>query len=170
MVERILIDTLNLRSRDFAVQWKDLIHKAPQLKHYNNMNDEALIEEGKLFSPLLSRALDRGTNRSLIGDFFVKLGKSHLKEGFPMSEVIYTINLIHKVIIEYLMTEFAPENPVRMYQAMGAMTRIAEFFLLSSFYITKGFLEETYMSMSSDDKISEDLLKKYFRDDFFFKE
>jgi hypothetical protein len=56
-----------------------------------------------------------------------------------------------------------------MYQAMGAMTRIAEFFMLGSFYIVKGFLEETYTSMNSHDQISEELLKKYFKDDFFFK-
>jgi hypothetical protein len=56
-----------------------------------------------------------------------------------------------------------------MYQAMGALTRVAEFFLLGSFYATKGFLEETYTSMSSSDKVSEELLKKYFKDDFFFK-
>ena len=169
MVDRTLIDTLNLRSQDFAIKWRNLIRKAQQLKHYNNMDDEALTEENRPFYPLLSRVLDRGLDRSLIGDFFVKLGKNRLKGGFPVSEVIYGINLTHQVVIEYLMTEFAPENSMRMYQAMGAMTRIAEFFLLGSFYITKGFLEETYTSMNSNDKISEELLKKYFKDDFFFK-
>jgi hypothetical protein len=67
------------------------------------------------------------------------------------------------------MSEYAPENPMRMYAAMGAMSRIAEFFMLGSFYMIKGFFEETYTSMKVDDKISEELLKKYFMDDFFFK-
>ena len=169
MVDRILIDTLNLKSHDFAIRWKNLIRKTPQLEHYNSMDDETLIEADKPFYPLLARALDRGLDRSLVGDFFVKLGKTRLREGFPVSEVIYAINLIHQVVIEYLMTEFAPENPMRMYQAMGAMTKIAEFFLLGGFYITKGFLEETYTRMSSHDEISDELLKKYFKDDFFFK-
>jgi hypothetical protein len=68
------------------------------------------------------------------------------------------------------MTEFAPENTMRMYQSMGALTKVAEFCLLGSFYISKGFLEATYTNMSSNDKISDELLKKYFRDDFFFKD
>jgi hypothetical protein len=57
-----------------------------------------------------------------------------------------------------------------MYQSMGALSQVAEFCLLGSFYITKGFLEETYTSMSVHDQVSEEILKKYLRDDFFFKQ
>jgi hypothetical protein len=52
---------------------------------------------------------------------------------------------------------------------MGATTTIAEFCLLGCYYITKGFLEETYTHMSNHDKVSEELLKKYFKDEFFFR-
>jgi hypothetical protein len=169
MIDGILIDTLNLRARDFALRWKNFVRKAPQLKQYNDIDDDALIELAQPFYRLLSQVLDRGLDRSLVGGFFVKLGKKRLNEGFPVSEVVYAINLAHQSVIEFLMTEYAPENPVRMYSAMGAMTRIAEFFMLGSFYMIKGFFEETYTSMSRRDNISEDLLKKYFSDDFFFK-
>jgi len=169
MIDRVLIDTLNLRSRDFSIRWKDSIRKNPQLKHYNKMDDAALIEADMQFYPLLARTLDRGLDRSLVGDFFVRLGKERMRNGFPISEVIFALNLLQKTIIEYFMTEFAPDNPMRMYQSMGALTKVAEFCLLGSFYVSKGFLEETYTSMSNHDKVSEELLKKYFKDDFFFK-
>ena len=165
----MLIDTLNLRSQDFAVRWKDSVRKNPQLKHYNALNDETLIKEDMPFYPLLGRTLDRGLDRSLVGGFFVKAGKERMRSGFPVSEITYALSLDHQVVIEYLMTEFAPENPVRMYQSMEVLTKVAEFCLLGSFYIAKGFLEETYTSMSISDKVSEELLKKYFKDDFFFK-
>ena len=169
MIDRMLIDTLNLKSRDFALRWKDSIRKSPQLKQFNAMDDSALIEADSRIYPLLARTLDRGLDRSLVGDFFVTLGKEYMRKGFPISEAIFALNLNQKTVIEYLMTEFAPENPMRMYQSMGALTQVAEFCLLGSFYISRGFLEETYTHMSSNDKVSEDLLKKYFKDDFFFK-
>ena len=169
MIDRVLIDTLNLRARDFAVRWKDAIRKNQQLKHFNEMDDNALIEADAKLYPLLARTLDRGLDRSLVGDFFVTQGKNYMQNGFPVSEAIFALNLNQKTIIEYMMTEFAPENPMRMYQSMGALTNVAEFCLLGSFYISKGFLEETYTSMSASDKVSEELLKKYFKDDFFFK-
>jgi hypothetical protein len=67
------------------------------------------------------------------------------------------------------MGEYAPESPLRMYQSMGIMTQAAEFFLLGCFYLTKGFLEATYTHMNYQDKVSKELLQKYFKDDFFFK-
>ena len=169
MVDHALIDDLTLKARDFALRWKNMVRKAQQLKHYNAMDDESLIESDQPIYPLLARTLDRGLDRSLVGGFFVTMGKDRMREGYPISEVIYALNLAQKVVIEYLMTEFAPENPMRMYQSMGALTQVAEFCLLGSFYISRGFLEETYTRMSSNDEVSEELLKKYFRDDFFFK-
>ena len=169
MVDHALIDNLNLKSRDFALRWKSMVRKANQLKHYNTLDDETLISANSALYPLLAKTLDRGWDRSLIGNHFVSLGKKRMQEGFPVSEVIYAINLTQKIIIEYIMTEFAPENPVRMYHSMGVVSRISEFFLLGCFYLTKGFLEAVYTNMSNHDSVSEELLKKYFRDDFFFK-
>ena len=169
MVDNILIDTLNIQSRDFAARWKALIRKSPQLKHYNSMSDEGLIEMNSQFYPILAKTLDRGLDRALVGDFFVRLGKTREKAAFPVSEVIYGLNLVQQVVINYMMTDFVIDSTVRMYQAMGLLNRVSEFFLLGCFYITKGFLEATYQEMSKNDKVSEELLKKYFKDDFFFK-
>ena len=170
MIDRVLIDTLNLRSRDFATRWKDLIRKSPQLRHYNKLSDSVLIEVDIPFYPLLARTLDRGLDSSILGEFFLSVGKRRQRDGFPISEVVFAVNLFQKTVIEYLMTEFAPENPMRMYQSMGALNRVAEFCMLGSFYICKGFLEETYTGMNVHDKASEELLKKYFKDEFVFHE
>jgi hypothetical protein len=67
------------------------------------------------------------------------------------------------------MTEFAPESPVKMYQSMGVISQVSEFFLLGCFYLTKGYLEAVYTKMNVHDSVEEELLKKYFKDDFFFK-
>jgi len=170
MIDRVLIDTLNLRARDFAVRWKDAIRKSPQLKHYNKMDDKTLIEADIPLYSLLARTLDRGLCPSVLGDFFITMGKRRMRDGFPVSEVIFALNLFQKTLIEYLMTEFAPENSMRMYQSMGALTRVAEFCLLGSYYVCKGFLDETYTAMNVHDKVSEELLKKYFKDEFFFND
>ena len=170
MVDHKFIDTLTLESRNFAVRWKNMVRKAQQLKHYNTLDDEALIEADAPIYPILAKIIDRGPDRSLMGNFFVTRGKIRLQDGFPISEIIYAVNLAEKVIIEYIMTEFAPESPAKMYQSMGIISQVSEFFLMGCFYITKGYLEAVYTQMNNHDKLSEGLLKKYFRDDFFFKQ
>ena len=169
MVDHALIDSLILKADDFAVRWKNLVRKAPQLKHYNTMSDEALVTADASLYPVLSKTLDRGLDRSLIGDYFVTKGKERMQEGYPVSEVIYAISLAERIVIEYVMTEFAPDSPVKMYQSMGIVSQVSEFFLLGCFYLTKGFLEAVYTKMNVHDAVKEELLKKYFRDDFFFK-
>ena len=169
MIDRVLIDTLNIRSRDFAIKWKDKLRAAPQLKHYHTMEDEDLIETGMPIFRQLSTALDRGLDNSRIEDFFIEKGRQRLHGEFPVSEVMYGLNASQKVVIEYIMTEFAPENSIRMYQSLGALTKVSEFFLLGSLYIIKGFLEETYTKMSKQDKTHLEMFRKYFKDDFFFK-
>jgi hypothetical protein len=146
------------------------IRNATHLKHYQELDDEAIIEAGSSIFPLLSYTLDRGLDRSRVGNYFVKLGKQRMQSGFPVSEVIYGLNMAQKVVIEFIMTEFAPENSMRMYQSLGALTTVSEFFLLGSLYVIKGFLEETYNKMSEHDKAAQKLFKKYFKDDFFFKD
>jgi hypothetical protein len=169
MVDSQLIDTLNLQAKEFASRWKERIRKSPQLKHYGIMEDDALVRMNSAFYPLLARTLDRGLDRALLGDFFVRVGKERMKDGFPISEVIYAVNLTQQTVISYIMTDFGVDNPMRMYQAMGILNQVAEFFLLGCFYLTKGFLESTYTNMKAKNAITEDILKQYFKDDFFFK-
>jgi hypothetical protein len=169
MVDHVLIDNLNLKARDFAVKWKNMVRKAPQLKHYNTLSDEELIEADAPLYPILSKALDRGHDHTLIGNYFANMGKKRMHGGYPVSEVIYAVSLAERIVIEYVMTEFAPESPIRMYQSMGAISQISEFFLQGCFYLTKGFLEAVYTTMNVHDSVEEALLKKYFKDDFFFK-
>ena len=169
MVDHTLIDDLNLKAKDFAAKWKNMVRKAPQLKEYNLVDDEALINTNKQVYSLLSKTLDRGFDRSLIGNFFVNLGKTRMEDGFPISEVIYSFNYAERIVIEYIMTEFAPENPVKMYQSMGILSKVSEFFIMGCFYLTKGYLEAVYTKMNVHDSVSEELLQKYFKDDFFIK-
>ena len=130
MVDRILIDDFNLKAKQFAAKWKNLVRKATHLKHYNTLSDEALIGINTGMYPLLSKTLDRGLDRSVTGGFFVNIGKTRMQEGYPLSEVIYAVSLAQDVTIEYIMTEFAPESPVKMYQSMDVVSKISEFFLL----------------------------------------
>jgi hypothetical protein len=170
VISRILIDSLKYKSHELAEFWKDWIRKSPQLKSYNELEDSALVGLNADFYPVLASALERGLDKNSLGAFFVHLGKDRMSAGFPLSELLYSLNLTQKVVIEYLLTECVMDNSMQMYQAVDVMTRISEFFLLGSFYLTKGFQEEMYVRLESKEALSEELLKRYFRDDFFFKD
>ena len=170
MVDQLLLNNLTKNANSFAARWKAMVRKAHQLKHYNTMDDQTLIEKNAPLYPVIAKLLDRGLDTTRLGTFCVKHAKAQLHEGYPLSEIIYSLNLSEKVLIDYITSEYAPENHVKMYMSIGAMARISEVFLLASFYITKGYLEEVYTNLLAGEGASEELLKKYLNDDFFFKQ
>ncbi len=160
---------LTYQSHSLAVVWKEKVRAAPQLKSYNTLSDDTLVEINSDFYISLARWFSKGRDTNALGAFFVSLGKNRQSKGFPISEVLYAMVIAERVVVEGIRSEIPMENSLQMYQAMDAMRRISEFFLLGSFYLTKGFMEETYLHLNAQESLPEEMLKRYFRDDFFFK-
>jgi hypothetical protein len=169
MVDRVLIDTLNFKAVQLAERWVRQIRKAEQLKHYNVLSDETLRQLNESVFPQLARFLEHGLDRKLLGEYGVAMGKAGVKHGFPLSEVVYGLRLSQQVVLEYIESEFVLDNPVALYQTLSLVPKVADFFVLSCFYINKGFQEATVENLSAVENIPKDLLIKYFKDDFFYK-
>jgi hypothetical protein len=169
MIDRILIDTLNFKIGPLSERWKNRIRAAQELKHYNALNDETLKMLNENIFPQLARFIEHGLDRSVLGDFFVKMGKLSVEYGFPLSETVYGLRLSQHIVMEYIENEFVLDNTVALYQTLSVLTKVADFFLLGCFYLNKGFQEATIEKMSVTDNISKKILAKYFKDDFFFK-
>ena len=169
MNDHVLIETFNFKAEAIAKRWKNLIRKEPQLKHYNSLSDEQLCGLNAPLYPQLARSIERGIDRKIIGSYFVRVGKERMRQGFPVSEVVFAYNLSQKTAVDFVSSEFVHDNPLALYQAFGAVEKVNEFFFLGCFYLIKGFLEQVYESMNTSHNVPEDLLKTYFKDDFFFK-
>ncbi|MDR3355938.1 MAG: hypothetical protein LBO04_01995 [Spirochaetaceae bacterium] len=169
MTDRILIETFNFKAETIARRWVALIRKEPQLRHYNSFSDEQLCALNTPLYPQLARSIERGIDRKLIGGYFVRTGKDRMRGGFPVSELVLAYCLSQKTVVDYISSEFVHDSPLALYQAFGAIGKINEFFFLGCFFMIKGFFEQVYEGMNNDHNISEDLLKTYFKDDFFFK-
>jgi len=169
VIDRELLDLLTYRNVPLASLWKDRVRSAAQLRHYHPLDDDTLVEMNADLYPVLARWFNKGKDTNALGAYFVNFGKARQTQGFPVSEVLYSMVLAEKVVVESMMSEGSLESSIQMYQAVDATMRISEFFLLGSFYLTKGFLEETYMHLNTTESVPEELLKRYFRDDFFFK-
>ncbi|MDR2842128.1 MAG: hypothetical protein LBV52_02885 [Spirochaetaceae bacterium] len=169
MMDRVLIDTLNFKSTILGMRWKDEVRKNTQLIHYNSLNDDLLTRIGAGIFPELANFVEHGLNRSVLGSYFVKMGKGSVHRGYPISETVYGLRIGQQIILEYMESEFVLDNPVALYQTISIIPRVADFFLLGCFYVNKGFQEATFANMSAHDGVSEKLLRKYFKDDFFFK-
>jgi hypothetical protein len=169
MIDQNFLDALNFKGEALGTRWRDQIRKAPQLRAYNAKSDTELLALTLPLYPKLARSLERGIDKNMLGAFFVKMGKDRMRQGYPLSETVFALNICRQIVIEYLESEVVMDNTVQLYQAIGTGSDVAEFFFMGSFYLTKGSLEGIYESMYANGHMSDELLKKYFTDDFFFK-
>jgi hypothetical protein len=165
-----LMDVLLSKNEGIIRIWVQKVRNSPNLRKYNSLSDETLLNFNMDVYKILGRWIDRDIDKNLVGAFFVDLGKTRRKEGYPVSEVSYSILLAQRAVLEYLTNESIVDSSMVLYQILNLTKQISDFFFLGSYYMVKGYLEDTYLALNRDQSIPDEILKQYFTDDFFFKD
>lgn len=161
---------LSGRVPEIGKRWIDAVRKEPRLKALAALPDEELLSIHEEVIRKLGRWFEKEADRNEIGAFFVTAGKEYCSLGVPVSELSWAFALDRKTVTDFLVGEEDLEGAHRIYSLLEAVDRVADFFLLGSYYLTRGFLEETIFRMRKGDALSDEVLKKYFKDDFFMRQ
>jgi hypothetical protein len=165
-----LSDKLTLHCDNLARIWIKKVRKAENLRTYNALSDDELEKMNSRVYKTLALWFDKEIDKNAIGAFFVSIGKERRKQGFAVSEVSFALFLSQKAVQEYIANENLLDNSMALYTIMGLSSQVADFFYLGSYYMVKGYLEDTFIALHKNEAMSEDRLRKYFSDDFFFKD
>lgn len=169
MISKKLLNLIVNNESRLAKRWSEEVRKSDYMKTYQRFSEEELIRRNTRFFDQLVRWLESDGAKSLIGAFFVQIGKDRYKEKFPLPEMLYGVFLAKKVFWDVIVTEGFLDTMVDVYKALEALTVIYNFFDQGNLYITRGYLEEMYTEMIEDKKLSAEEVKKYFYPGSFFK-
>jgi hypothetical protein len=170
MIERTLHDILEFRMDQVSELWKMKVRGAEHLKCHNALSDSELSGICSEIFPIVGKWFLRSMERRDFGAAFVTLGKKWQKKGFPLSEIFFSMMLWQKSLLDYLLDEVSLDSTVFMYSVIDINNRIAEAVMLGLYYLVKGYLEQIYVEMNASESLSHEVLKRYFKDDFFFKD
>jgi len=170
MALKAVSDILNMNCENLARLWIRKVRQSSNLHDYNSLNDAELEKMNSKIYRMLALWFEKEADRNQIGAFFVELGKTRQKEGFAVSEVSYALFLAQRSVLEYLTNENMIDSSMALYTIVNLTGQVADYFFLGSYYMMKGYLEDTYLAMGRDEAMSDEKLKKYFRDEFFFKD
>jgi hypothetical protein len=170
MMFKGVMDVLTLNNEGVARLWIQKIRNAPNLVAVGSLDDDMLSQVFKELGRNLGLWFSKEIGKDDIGAFFVGLGKSCLAKELPVSEITYTLLLAQRSTTEYISNESAFDTSMALYQALDITRQITEFFFLGSYYMLKGYLEDAYVALRNNDAVSDEILRKYFSDDFFFKD
>ncbi len=150
-------------------RWLEKIRTATNLRSLNALADEELLSINAEVLKKLGRWFELAADKNELGAFFVMVGKEYCALGIPVSELTWSLLLGRKACVEYLVENIELEGAHRIYALMAEADRVADFFMLAAYYLTKGYLEQTVLNMRRGESLSEGAIQKYFKDDFFFK-
>jgi hypothetical protein len=170
MIFKGLMDVLTLKSEGISRIWVRKVRKAVNLKTYNSLSDDELLDINAELYRMLALWFEKEIDKNRIGSFFVQVGKIRRSEGFPVSEVTFAFLLAQRSVVEYMTNESIVDSSMALYTIVDLTNQVSDFFFLGSYYMMKGYLEDTYLALSRDEALSADVLKKYFSDEFFFKD
>ena len=147
---------------NFAKAFARDVRKSKYLNRYNGFEEEELVKRGKLLFKNLTRWLKEEMDKKEVGRYFVKVGKERYQEGFPLCEVIYALFLIKNIFWRKITEEGFLSSALEIYIAIETLKKIYDFFDIGAFYIVRGYQEEMYHELGSNEKLSEEDLKKVF--------
>jgi hypothetical protein len=170
MLLRSLEAIISGATPEIGEHWLSKLRAAENLKSFRALSDAELRSIHEEILRKLARWFEKEADKNEIGAFFVMVGKEYCALGIPVSELTMALTQDRKAVVEYLVSNEDLEGAHRIYALMDAADQVADFFMLGSYYLTKGYLEETFLRLRRGEKMSNEVLGKYFKDDFFFKD
>ena len=169
MLLRSLEAILAGKTPEIGRRWIVKIRKADNLRGLGVLSDSELLGFHAEVMGKLARWFEKEAGKNEIGAFFVGIGKEYCSQGLPISELTMALVHLRKTVTDYLLEAEDLDGAHRIYALMEAVDSLSDFYMVGAYYLTKGYLEETFLRMSAGEKMSREVIGKYLNDDFFFK-
>jgi hypothetical protein len=170
MLLKSLEDILVGTAPDVGRRWLAMLRKAENLSALSGVEDAELLSIHEALIGKLGRWFDKSADKNEIGAFFVMVGKEYCAQAIPLSELTFSLNLDRKAVNEHIVEAEELEGAHRIYALMEVLDQVGDFFFLGAYYLTKGYLEDTFKRMKCEQSLDDETLNRYFPDDFFFKD
>ncbi len=152
-----------------AARWLTLIREAPQVKTLKDFSDSDLTALHNDMGGELARWLTGTSDRNALGSFFAGIGKEYSVRGVSLSELSLSLALARKATVRRLVEDGIFENSSAIYSMFDASERVADFYALGNYYMTKGFLESTIERITKETRLDTTRIEDFFCDDLFHK-
>lgn len=150
MIYESLIVIIEQNIESLSINWFKALKNSAYMQTYNALTDPEIMRRGKSLFNNLHAWLNRGAAGDEVEDFFLSIGSTRLKEGFPLSEVNYALFLEKKTMIEMITGKKEITESLNSDEIVDIMSILNSYFDLGLFYITRGYLSELYNDLESN--------------------
>lgn len=142
------VNMIESNSGELARRWARGVLESEFTRTYHVVPEERLVRMARNVYENLGKWLDRATTRIEIGKIYAHLGRERYKEGFPLCELLYSLNYEKKLLTDYITSQGVMPDAMNLYSAMDFMEALYHFFDIAVYYVVRGFQEEIFKKTS----------------------
>ena len=143
MISQNLVDLIQKNAEKIAKEWLADVRKNSLTPFYHTFNEDLLYQRGTDMYKGLSQFLSVQTPKEHISKYYHKYGKERCREGFPLSELVYSFILFRRHLWLFILHSGFLDTAYELLRALELNNRVILFFDRGLVNLVKGY-EECY--------------------------
>lgn len=128
MISQLLVDLIEKNADPLATQWLKDVKKNVNTPFYHTFQEEPLFERARNMYKYLSRWLSISTPKEETAKFYKKYGEQRYREGFPLSQLIYSFILFRRHLWLFILHSGFYDSAYELLRVMELNNRVILFF------------------------------------------
>jgi hypothetical protein len=142
MISQSMVELVEKKADALAKQWLRDVRRNANTPYYHTFNEDYLFERARSMYKNLGRWLNVSIPKQEIADFYRKYGRERFREGFPLTELIYSFILFRRHLWLFIVHEGFLDSAYELLRALELNNRIILFFDRAMHNMAIGYEEE----------------------------
>ena len=139
MLSDPLVALIGERAEQIAKLWLAEVRSSPTTTSYRRIDENQLLERGKLAISQFGRWLKGDAGADEVKDFYRILAKERRSQGFGAHELLSSLTLLKKHVWTFARTQGVWERPIDVYRVLELNRRMAAFFDRAIYHSVRAF-------------------------------
>ncbi len=141
-VSQRLVDLIERNADELTRHYIEDAKRSLSLPTYGRYDEKELYKRVHRVYSQLGKWISQETSKDEIKSYWMDLGRCRREEGFPLPEVILSLNLLRRHLWLKVQTEGLLDTVLDLYQAMELHNRVVTFFDRAIYYTVCGYQEK----------------------------
>jgi len=134
-----LVQLIEKDAHELTSNWLEDVRKNSRLPTYRSYDEKELYQRAFRVYSQLGRWISHESTKDEIQTYWTALGQQRRKEGFALSEIVLSLEMIRRHLWQKIQSEGFLDTALDLLQAIELYNRVILFFDRAIYYATVGY-------------------------------
>jgi hypothetical protein len=138
-ISRKFVDLIERNADELTKNWLRDVKANAGTQTYGKYDEKELYQRAFRVFSQLGKWISQETTKDDIKNYWTDLGKQRREEGFLLSEIVLSVELIRRHLWQKVESEGVMDSVLDLYQALELHNRVMRFFDRAIYYAVIGY-------------------------------